>query len=236
MINSKYWNLSYTLAISFIVLIIFTLTQSLVLIFLKSQNTQALPNVYETLVYSNLGLISSISSALRLLALILFIKIKNKELKDYLNLITPKISHILLFFFASFFLMFVMEKLSHYNPVIFETDFVLKSYKQATSLPVLYIGVVFLGPFFEEALFRGFLFKGLEKSFLGGHGAVFVTSFIFAMIHMTQYGVAVIFVMILPMSVLLGYARLYSQSLLLPIVLHVINNLITCLITHFEVY
>ena len=223
MINSKYWNLSYTLAISFIVLIIFTLTQSLVLIFLKSQNTQALPNVYETLVYSNLGLISSISSALGLLALILFIKIKNKELKDYLNLITPKISHILLFFFASFFLMFVMEKLSHYNPVIFETDFVLKSYKQATSLPVLYIGVVFLGPFFEEALFRGFLFKGLEKSFLGGHGAVFVTSFIFGkslvcgllFLHIYPFNLVSFFVVVNDLALLLNLT-LPSDSIIQP--------------------
>ncbi len=236
MIDSKYWNLSYTLTISFIVLLIFTITQSLVVLFLTSQNAQVLPNVYETLVYSNLGLISSISSTLGLFALLFFIKIKNKELTDYLNLIIPNTSYVLLFLFTSFFLMFVMEKLTHYNPVIFETDFVLKSYKQALSLPILYLGVVFLGPLFEEVLFRGFLFKGLEKSFLGGHGAVFVTSFIFSLIHMTQYGVAVIFVMILPMSVLLGYARLYSQSLLLPIILHVMNNLITCLITHFEVY
>ena len=91
MIDSKYWNLSYTLTISFIVLVIFTITQSLVVLFLTSQNSQLLPNVYETLVYSNLGLISSISSTLGLFALLFFIKIKNKELTDYLNLIIPKL-------------------------------------------------------------------------------------------------------------------------------------------------
>jgi len=154
MIDSKYWNLSYTLAISFIVLVVFAIAQSLVVILLKSQNTQVLPNVYETLVYSNLGLISSMSSTLGLLALLFFIKIKNKDIKEYLNLIIPKTSHFLLFLFTSFFLMFFMEQLTHYNPVIFETDFVFKSYKQAASLSVLYLGVVFLGPLFEEVLFK----------------------------------------------------------------------------------
>ena len=123
MIDSKYWNLSYTLTISFIVLVIFTITQSLVVLFLTSQNSQLLPHLYEKLVYSNLGLISSISSTLGLFALLFFIKIKNKAINEYLNLIIPKTSYVLLFLFTSFFLMFVMEKLTHYNPVVFETDF-----------------------------------------------------------------------------------------------------------------
>ena len=103
------------------------------------------------------------------------------------------------------------------------------------SLIVVVLGVVVLGPLFEEVLFRGFLFKGLEKSFLGGKGAVFITALVFSCIHV-QYGFWVIFFMLFPMALLLGYARLKSKSLFLPIILHSINNLITCLITHFEVY
>ena len=52
-----------------------------------------------------------------------------------------------------------------------------------TKIAIFYLGVVFLGPIFEEFLFRGFLFKGLENSFLGGHGAVFISAILFAIIH-----------------------------------------------------
>ena len=100
---------------------------------------------------------------------------------------------------------------------------------------MLYLGVVFLGPIFEEVLFRGFLFKGLERTSLGGNGAVFLTSIIFTIIHV-QYGLSIMLVMLLPMAILLGYARLKSNSLLLPILLHSINNLVACLITHFQIY
>ena len=47
--------------------------------------------------------------------------------------------------------------------------------------------------------FRGFLFKGLERTSLGGHGTVFLTSIIFAIIHV-QYGLPIILVMLLPMA------------------------------------
>jgi len=128
-----------------------------------------------------------------------------------------------------------MEYLSRFFPVLFETDFVVESYKQARSLPIFYIGVVFFGPIFEEFLFRGFLFKGLEKSFFGGHGAVFLSALIFSLVHI-QYGLPIIICMLFPMATLLGYARLKSNSLLLPILLHCLNNLLTCIVTHFEVY
>ncbi|MAQ70174.1 MAG: CPBP family intramembrane metalloprotease, partial [Flavobacteriales bacterium] len=83
--------------------------------------------------------------------------------------------------------------------------------------------------------FRGFLFKGLENSFLGGHGAVFISSFLFAAIHL-QYDQTIMLFILLPMAILLGYSRLMSKSLVLPILLHSINNLAACLFTHFEIY
>ena len=128
-----------------------------------------------------------------------------------------------------------MEFFSRQYPDLFESKFVIESYKNTNSLPLLYLGVVFLGPIFEEVLFRGCLFNGLEKSFLGGHGAVFISALIFSIIHL-QYGFWVILLMLFPMAILLGYARLTSNSLLLPIFIHSINNLLTCIFTHLELY
>ena len=131
--------------------------------------------------------------------------------------------------------MFVSELISYWYPDLFDDSFVIESYRQANNLPILYIGVVIFGPVFEEILFRGFLFKGLENSFLGGHGAVFISSFLFAAIHL-QYDQTIILFILLPMAILLGYARLMSKSLVLPILLHSINNLAACLFVHFEIY
>ena len=163
--NSKYWNLSLTLIISLLIFLVFTLIQSLVLIIIKPENIDSTNLAYETLAYSNLGTISSISSLFGIAGILIFIYIKKTSFSEYLNLYFPKIEIIIVFVFLSFIMMFLMEYLSRFFPVLFETDFVVESYKQARSLPIFYIGVVFFGPIFEEFLFRGFLFKGLENSF-----------------------------------------------------------------------
>ncbi|NNC83015.1 MAG: CPBP family intramembrane metalloprotease, partial [Flavobacteriales bacterium] len=90
------------------------------------------------------------------------------------------------------------------------------------NIPLLILSIGIVAPVFEEVLFRGFAYKGLERSKLGGHGTVWVIAIVFALIHL-QYSWAVKAI-IIPMGVLLGYARMFSGSLLVPILLHVLNN------------
>ena len=234
LINSKkHWGLGPTLAITFFVFIIFSLLQTLVLV-LSSSFSLDLIN-YEDLAYINLGVISITSSIFASVVLILFIRLKNRDITEYLNLQFPPLNTTILFLLISFLVMSLMEYFSNLYPDIFDTDFVIESYRQAKSLPIFYLGVVFCGPIFEEFLFRGFLFKGLQKSIIGGHGAVFVSAFLFSIVHV-QYGIYILLFMMLPIAILLGYARLKSGSLLLPILIHMINNLATCLIVHFEIF
>jgi len=226
-----YWNLSLSLIITFIVFVVFSLTQGLIAFILHTASEVTL----ERVLYSQLGLISTISSVMGILIIMLFVKYKNNSIRNYLNLHLPNIKTSLILIFLFFCLMAIMEHLSDYYPDIFYTDFVIESYRQTNNLPVFYLGVVFLGPIFEESLFRGFLFKGIEKSPIGGKGAVFISAILFALVHI-QYGFYILLFMIFPLALLLGYARLKSGSLLLPILLHSINNLVTCLVTHFEIY
>jgi len=212
---------------------VFSLFQSLVLILYTSFSSDI--TIYQNVAYANLGVISSLSSILGIAMLIVFIQLKNNNFRQYLNFYPLTLNILAIFLFISFCMMAGMEYVSNLYPEIFETDFAIESYRQAKSLPMLYLGVVLLGPIFEECLFRGFLFKGLEKSALGGHGAVFISAILFSLVHI-QYGIYILVFIMLPIAILLGYARLKSGSLLLPIVIHVINNLATCLITHFEVY
>ena len=77
-------------------------------------------------------------------------------------------------------------------------------------------------PLYEEVVFRGFMFKGIQHSKAGPAWAIIITSFVWAAIHVQYeiYYVAIIFLF----GLLLGYVRLKSHSLLLPIGLHALMN------------
>ena len=218
--------------ITLFVFLLFSLIQTLILLLYTSSSQEILT---ENVAYENIGVISIVSSIIGIIFLISFTKFKSSSVKQYLNLYLPTVNISIVFLLISFFVMFAMEYASKLYPDLFETDFAIESYKQAKNLPAFYLGVVLFGPVFEEFLFRGFLFKGLEKSILGGHGAVFVSAIFFSIVHI-QYGIYILLFMMFPIAILLGYARLKSGSLLLPILIHMINNLATCLLVHFEVY
>jgi membrane protease YdiL (CAAX protease family) len=80
-------------------------------------------------------------------------------------------------------------------------DFMIKAYQTARFPALLWFAVIVLAPLSEEIFFRGFLFKGIESSALGGTGAVLITSFVWAVIHL-QYDlfnmVALFFLGLLP--------------------------------------
>ena len=77
--NTKYWNLSLTLIISFIIFNVFTLIQSVVVLWLTPENIEMTANAYEELAYSNLGMISSVSSVFGIITILLFIYFKKTE-------------------------------------------------------------------------------------------------------------------------------------------------------------
>ena len=86
LINSKnYWGLGSTLAITVLVFLIFSLLQTLVLILCSSD----LKN-YEDVAYMHLGVISTTSSIFASIFLVLFIRLKNRNIKEYLNLCFPQ--------------------------------------------------------------------------------------------------------------------------------------------------
>lgn len=72
----------------------------------------------------------------------------------------------------------------------------------------------------EEVFFRGALQQLLLKWFGNGHVAVWITAFIFSIIHLQFYG----FIPRLFMGVILGYLFYYSRNLWVPIFYHLVNN------------
>jgi len=88
-----------------------------------------------------------------------------------------------------------------------------------------WIALVVATPIFEELLFRGFIFAGLHASALGRVGAVSITALAWAWTH--QQPDPLEFGIVFLIGITLGVARLRSGSLLVPIAMHVLYNLVS---------
>lgn len=88
---------------------------------------------------------------------------------------------------------------------------------------MLWLALVVAAPLFEELFFRGFLYKGLESSFMGPIGAIAITSVLWGIIHL-QYDIYGITYVIF-MGVILGLSRMRTGSLFVPLTLHAVANI-----------
>lgn len=85
-------------------------------------------------------------------------------------------------------------------------------------------------PFVEETTYRGFLWRGLERTFLRGPGTLVVTAFAFASVHYRYYlqdGTFFLPAFLSPFftGLILGWVRWRSGSTLASMVAHSITNL-----------
>lgn len=103
-------------------------------------------------------------------------------------------------------------------------EFMINAYLTAKFPPLLWLAVVVGAPIVEETFFRGFLFRGLAASPLGGPGTIVVTSLAWAAIHLQYdlYDMGTIFVL----GLLLGVFRLKAGSLWPPLFMHALVNLL----------
>jgi membrane protease YdiL (CAAX protease family) len=101
-------------------------------------------------------------------------------------------------------------------------EYMIKAYKTAGFVPLLWFAVVVGAPLFEEIFFRGFLFDGLRRS-AGPVLAILITAASWAVIHL-QYG-GIELITIFAMGIVLGLARLKSGSIYPPLVMHALSNL-----------
>ena len=84
------------------------------------------------------------------------------------------------------------------------------------------VGMVLLAPTVEEILFRGFVFRLVERTQLGANGAVMIAAAVFAAAHVQYFGVEL--VQVFADGVVLGVARKTSRSVLLCILMHALGN------------
>ncbi|MDP8217370.1 MAG: type II CAAX endopeptidase family protein [Candidatus Theseobacter exili] len=90
----------------------------------------------------------------------------------------------------------------------------------------LVVFIVFMAPVFEEVMFRGFFYPVAKRHF-GGIGGALLTSMLFAALHFNLAAFLPIFALGLVLVVV--YEK--SGSLLVPIGLHVTNNILAIVFT-----
>lgn len=159
-------------------------------------------------------------TALILLAVRLW---KRRQTAQFLGLRRPHWKQLLLWLGAFMLLGLLIELLAYLSPT-FRSDFMEKVIGSTTNMVWLVLGVGIIAPLFEEFLVRGLLFGSIRHMF-DDHVSVALTAGVFALMHM-QYDAAVM-MLILPMGVVLGYARARSGSIWVPVILHVLNNMLT---------
>jgi hypothetical protein len=149
---------------------------------------------------------------------------KNISVKNYIGFrepLTREWVKWLLILAALLFLSDAVTFLLH-QPIV--PPFMVDAYKTASFLPALLFAIIIVAPIFEEIFFRGFLFQGIRYSRLGPIGAIGITSFIWAAIHVQYdiYGITTLFAL----GLLLGIARLKTGSIHLLMVMHSVTSLV----------
>jgi membrane protease YdiL (CAAX protease family) len=102
-----------------------------------------------------------------------------------------------------------------------ELEFYRSAQQDGTLFPLL-LALIVVGPVGEEVMFRGFLFRGLIQEPRDGLPGIVAIALIWSFLHIQYdwFDTGLVFVL----GIIFGYARLYSGSTLLAIVLHMLVN------------
>ena len=214
-----------TLSLAFLILIVYVFLQgSLLQHFAKAQigelaDAKALSAAMKALVYDAkvLSYVEIISGTLTTLFIVLLVHLRNVSPVEHLALYTFKKRDLLSWLVVLAAFTMILALISWLLPHE-STDFMQRVWESCDNVILLIIGIVIVAPIFEETLFRGFVFTGIQQSHLGTGAAIVFSSATWAMIH-TQYG-AFDLISIFLLGILFSVARIASGSLFVPIILH----------------
>lgn len=167
-----------------------------------------------------------ISNPITIAVLAIAVRITQSDLSEYFALHWPSGRDLSFGVVGLVVLIAASDALLYLTGRDLVTSFQLQSYTTAAAagwlLPML-AAAILIAPAGEEAMFRGFLFRGWARSSRSAWPAIVVISILWAMLHI-QYdwtGVLQIFVV----GLFLGWMRWRSGSLTLTFLLHALFNL-----------
>lgn len=163
-----------------------------------------------------------------LIALLIRLR-RGLPLRDYLALRPLRGRHVLMWCAVLLIFVLTSEGLGYWldRPVV--PEFMRTAYATATVPVLLWLALVVAAPVFEEVLFRGFLQGGLQHSGFHAGWMLLLPALIWAAIHVQYdlYDMSWIFLF----GILLGLARWHTASLLMPVLMHMLMNLLATLVT-----
>ena len=238
---TKHFSLPKTLFTSIMIFLFFSISQMFILIFFLIKENHKIneilsnSNLLESQAYNYINPISIFSSLIGILLIIFlskYILINSTNSKIKLNQIIPidfpPIKLIFKWIFILFGFTLFISISSNWLGIFNETTFTNQILSNTNNILLLFYGIGIVQPIFEELLFRGLLFKGLNEK-LGGKSTVLLTSILFVIPHI-QYDASILLIVLFPNALILGLCRLKTKSLTIPIILHCANNIFTLLI------
>jgi membrane protease YdiL (CAAX protease family) len=226
------WRLTGTIMWGILIAIVYEVVQAIVVVISVFSNAHALSqSEFAKLLASaemngtilSWATIASTTVCLALIAAVIKLK-RGARLAAYLCIhsVRPKTMLKWLVILGAFILLSELLTSAFGRPVV--NEFMTATYATANPLWLWWLALIVAAPLFEEAFFRGFLFTGIESSFAGPAGAIVVTAVCWALIHgqYDAYETLTIFFI----GILFGIARFSTGSLIVPIGLHAIANLV----------
>ncbi len=153
-----------------------------------------------------------------LIVVMVVVRLRRSSLREDVRLVPPSRKQAAFWLFLQIIWIALTEWLLHVLGVA------APSHSEATGLAaaITITGMVILAPLNEELIFRGLIFRAIEKTKAGSIGAVLVSAAVFAAVH-TQYFGAILALVFLD-AVIYGVARWQSRSVPLTIAMHALGN------------
>ena len=170
--------------------------------------------------------VATVASALAALALVAILvrTLPGFTLRNYLALHPVKLRVVLFWVALTAVVVTAWDLLTAWlgRPIV--PDFMADAYASSAFLPLLWLAVVVVAPLWEELVFRGFAYPGLRRSRFGAAAAILVPTLVWAGLHLQYdlFGWSFVFLL----GILLGLAREKTGTVTVPLILHVLVNLV----------
>jgi uncharacterized protein len=163
-----------------------------------------------------------VSDLLCVAAILLIVVLKRQTLQDYLSVYRVRPSVLFKWIGAVGGFVILTNLAAGFFHLDFGGEGMAKLYVATQPAWLFWAAAIIAAPIFEEVMFRGFLFRGFQASFLGTSGAIGLTAVLWAALHLQYnlYGIAFIALT----GILFGLARVRTGSLIVPLILHALLN------------
>lgn len=142
-------------------------------------------------------------------------------LKNYLAFLPIKLFPLIIWIFITLSFVILYSSIANYFNFSIKSNFLNDLYSSTDYGWVVIIFTVFGAPFIEETIYRGYMYAGFVKS-VGVIKTIFLTSLIWAILHLQYdfYQILNVFIF----GLILGCSRYKTNSIIMPLILHIMLN------------